>query len=73
MVTLYYPEHVHIVQTRSWIPSPYFCKEEESESESVPESDSDSVNEPLWKKIRFHAQMFHGVMSQLIRLLLIAE
>ena len=38
MVTLYYTEYVHIVQTRTQIPAPYFCTEQESESKSVFES-----------------------------------
>ena len=46
MTTLYYVEHVHIAQTRTWIPTPYFCKGQESESDSVPESISGNVNEP---------------------------
>ena len=45
MATLYYAEHVHIAQTR--IPTPYFCVGQEPESESVPESVSDNVNEPF--------------------------
>ena len=46
MATLYYTEHVHIAQTWTWIPTPYFCIERECESESVPESISGNVNEP---------------------------
>ena len=38
MATLYYSEHVHIAQTRTQIPTPYFCVRYESESKSVPES-----------------------------------
>ena len=45
MVTLHYAEHVHIAQTRTWIPTPYFCVGQESES--VPECVSGNVNEPL--------------------------
>ena len=44
MATLYYAEHVHIAQTQ--IPLPKFCKGQESESCSVPESVSGNVNEP---------------------------
>ena len=40
--TLYYAEHVHIVQTRTRIPTPYFCTGQESETESI----SGNVNEP---------------------------
>ena len=40
MATLYCPERVHVAQTRTRTPSDYFCKGEESESESVPESNS---------------------------------
>ena len=36
MATLYDAEHVHIKQTRTRIPTPYFCIGHESES--VPES-----------------------------------
>ena len=43
MATLYYAEHVHVAQTQTRIPTPYFCVGQESESESV----SGSVNEPL--------------------------
>ena len=42
MATLYYAEHVYIAQTQTWIPTPYFCKRQESESESV----FGNVNEP---------------------------
>ena len=41
LVILYYAKHVHIAQT------PYFCTGQESKSESVPESVSGNVNEPL--------------------------
>ena len=37
----------HIAWTGTWIPTPYFCVGQESESESIPESVSGSVNEPL--------------------------
>ena len=37
----------HIAQTLTWIPTPCFCVGLESGSESVPESVSDNVNEPL--------------------------
>ena len=47
MATLYYAEYVLIAQTWTRIPTPYFCTGQESESESVPESVSDNVNEPL--------------------------
>ena len=47
MATLYYAENVHIAQTQTRIPTPYFCIGQESESESVPESVSGNVNEPL--------------------------
>ena len=39
MVTLYYAEHVHIA-LGSQVPIPYFCMDQESES------DSGNVNEP---------------------------
>ena len=45
MATLYYVEHVHITQTQ--IPTHYFCIGQESEYESVPESITGNVNEPL--------------------------
>ena len=48
MVTLYCVEHVHIAQTQTWIPTPYFCIRQESESVSV--FDSGNVNEPLHSK-----------------------
>ena len=47
MAKLSYAEHVHIAQTRTPIPTPYFRLGQESESESVPESISGNVNEPL--------------------------
>ena len=37
----------HIAQTQTRIPTPYFCIGQESESESLLESVSDNVNEPL--------------------------
>ena len=37
----------HIAQTRTRIPTLYFCTGQESESDSVPESVSGNVNEPL--------------------------
>ena len=45
MATLYYAEHVHIAQTWTQIPTPYFCMGQESKSESVPEFVSGNVNE----------------------------
>ena len=47
MATLYCAEHVHVTQTRTRIPTPYFCIEQESESESLPVSESGNVNEPV--------------------------
>ena len=40
----------HIAQTWTSIPTPYFCIGQESESESVLESISDNINEPLNSK-----------------------
>ena len=37
----------HIAQTWTWIPALYFCVGQEFESESVPKSVFDNVNEPL--------------------------
>ena len=34
MATLYCAEHVPIAETRTWIPTLYFCVGQESESES---------------------------------------
>ena len=45
MTPLYYAEHVHITQTWTQIPTPYFSTGQESESES--ESVSGNVNVPL--------------------------
>ena len=45
MATFYYAEHVHITQTRTQIPTPYFCLRQESESKES-ESVSGNVNEP---------------------------
>ena len=36
MATLYYAKHVHIAQTRTRIPTPYYCVGQESES--IPKS-----------------------------------
>ena len=47
MAILYYAEHVHIAQTRTQIPTSYFCLGQESESESV----SGNVNEPLLQEV----------------------
>ena len=47
MAVLYNAENVHIAQTRTRIPTPYFWKGQESGFESVPESVSCNVNEPL--------------------------
>ena len=44
MATLYYAEYVHIAQTWTQIPTPYFCTRQESEFESVPESVFGNVN-----------------------------
>ena len=46
MAALYYAEHVNIAQAWSGIPTSYFCLGQETESESVPESVTDNVNEP---------------------------
>ena len=47
MATLYCAEHVHTAQTQTRIPTPYFFVGPESESESIHESVSSNVNEPL--------------------------
>ena len=47
MAALYHAEYVHIAQTWTWIPIPYFCVEQESEYESIPEPVSGNVNEPF--------------------------
>ena len=47
MATLYCTEHGHIAQTQTRIPTPYLFRWQESESESVPESISGNVSEPL--------------------------
>ena len=50
MATLCYAEHVHIAQTRTGIPTSYFCVGQESVyisvSKSVPESVSGNVKRP---------------------------
>ena len=48
MATLYYAEHVHIAQTLTRIPTPYFCTGQESES--VPVSKSGNVFKSLWSE-----------------------
>ena len=44
MTTLYNGEYVHIAQTLTWIPTPYFCVGQGSDSECVPESESGKVH-----------------------------
>ena len=46
VATLYCAEHVHIVQTQTRIPTPYFCMRQESEFKSITKSVSSNVNEP---------------------------
>ena len=48
MATLYCTEHVHISQTQTQIPTPYFCVGQEYDYMLVSESVSDNVNEPLY-------------------------
>ena len=57
MTTLYYAEHTHATQTQTRIPTPYFCTGQESESESVPESISGNVNEPLQQLKRYKKKL----------------
>ena len=47
MATLQYAENVHRLRLGG-IPTPYSCVGQELESESVPESVSGNVNEPLY-------------------------
>ena len=47
MATLHCAKHVHIAQTRTRIPTPYFCTGRESESVSLSECVSSNVNERL--------------------------
>ena len=56
MATLYCAEHVHIVQTRTWIPTPYMCVGQESKSES----ESGNVNEPLATPLNTHSLHIHS-------------
>ena len=55
MATLFYVEQVHIAQTRTRIPTPYFCMGQESEIESV--SESGNVIKPL------HTNLFCSHLS----------
>ena len=61
MATLYYAEHVHIVQTQ-W--DPYFCTGQESEFESVPVSKSGNVFKSLrtpllaWQFLQYEINIF---------------
>ena len=57
MATLYYAEHVHIAQTWTRIPTPYFCVGQESKFESIPKSKSGNVNEPFLKYLRFRLHL----------------
>ena len=56
MATLCYVESVHIVQTRTWIPTLYMCVGQESKSES----ESGSVNEPLATPLNTHSLYNHS-------------
>ena len=51
MASLYCAEHVHIAQTKISVPTPNFCIGQESESVSIPECVSGSVNEPYEAKL----------------------
>ena len=51
MATSYYVEHVHIVQIRAQIPTPYVCIAQESESESLPVSESGNVYKSLQREL----------------------
>ena len=53
MATLYYAEHVHIVQTRTQIPNPYLCI-----GQSVPKFVSGKVNETLGISVTL--KVFHS-------------
>ena len=52
MATLYYAEHAHVAQTSTQIPTIYSVLYRNFESESVSESVSGNVNEPLDTKIK---------------------
>ena len=52
MATLHYTEHAHIAQTQTRILTPYLFRGQESKSESVPESISGNVSEPLGATLR---------------------
>ena len=67
MATSYYAEHVHIAYTETRIPSPHYCKGQESEFEYVPKylkpesvsvSESVGVNEPLQERLRGDSRDF---------------
>ena len=47
MAILYHAEHIHIAQTWTRIPTPYFFTGQESKSQSVTQSVSGNVNESL--------------------------
>ena len=47
MPTLHCAKHVHIAQTRTWIPIPYFFTVQEFESVSIFESVPGNVNKSL--------------------------
>ena len=42
----YIAEHVQMAQTKTWIPTPYFCIGQESVAVSISESVCGNVNEP---------------------------
>ena len=56
MATLCYAESVHIVQTRTCIPTTYMCVGQESKSES----ESGNVNGPLATPLNTHSLYNHS-------------
>ena len=51
MATLYSEEHVHIARTQTRIPTPYFCMEQESESEFILIFEPSNVFKPQCGKL----------------------
>ena len=62
----------HIAQTRTRIPTHYFCTGQESESESVPESVSGSVNGPK-RMIKERPTWWKGGMQKCISFVILQQ
>ena len=70
MATLHYAENVHIAQTLTRIPTVYFSLGQESES--VPQSVSGNINEPLDGNIeKYRYENYHYPLAALFRYIVV--